>query len=53
MDYTLEIPDHIYMDDTGSLLQDEQLIQFVKVSEEIDPLSELFACAANKASVYS
>ena len=51
MDYTLEIPDHIYMDDTGSLLQDEQLKLFAEISEEIHPLSQLFACAANKASV--
>ena len=31
---------------------DKQMQQFIKVSEEIDTLSYLIACAANTASVY-
>jgi len=54
MDYDFSIPtediDSILIKDEAIL--DEQMEKFAKISEEISPLSELFACAANAASVY-
>lgn len=58
MDYEFSIPEEIDSQVFDSILSqeeailDKQMQQFIKVSEEIDTLPYLIACAANAASVY-
>ena len=47
MEYTLVNPDIIFMDDDGSVLTDEQLINYVEVCEEIHPLSKTLCLPGN------
>ena len=47
MEYTLVNPDIIFMDDDGSVLTDEQLVKFLKVCEEINPLSKILCLPGN------